>query len=88
MIHIFTDASSLAYRTVAYCRTISNFGIEVSFIIAKSRLTPLKKNFLSISKLGLQAALIASRLKVKILDQRELKNIKKTFIFGLIQKLF
>ena len=55
-VHIFTDVSSLGYGTVDYYGTISNFDIKVSFIIAKSRLSPLKKKSFTIPKLELQAA--------------------------------
>ena len=77
-LHIFADASNLAYGTVAYYRIIPNFDIKVSFIITKSRLAPLKKKSITIPKLELQAALIASGLKVKMLDKTEL-NIKKNW---------
>ena len=54
--------------------------ILVSFIIAKSRFVPLKEKLHTISKLELQIALIASRLKVKILDETEL-NIKNIYFW-------
>ena len=79
-LHIFADASSLTYGKVTCYRIISNFDIKVSFIIAKSRLAPLKEKSLAIPKLELQAALIASRLKVKILDEKEL-NIKGIYLW-------
>ena len=53
---IFNDVSSLGDGTVDYYRTVSNFDIKVSFIIAKSRLTPLKEKSFTTPKLELQAA--------------------------------
>ena len=40
-IHIFADASTLAYGAVSYYRIISYYVIMVSFIIGKSKLVPL-----------------------------------------------
>ena len=54
--------------------------IKVSFIIAKSRLALLKGKSLTIPKPELQAPLIASRLKVKILGETEL-NIKNIYFW-------
>ena len=48
----------------------TNLDIKVSFIIAKSRLALLKEKSLTIPKPELQAPLIASRLKVKILGEK------------------
>lgn len=79
-LYIFTGASSLAYVTGAYYRVISNFGIKVLFIIAKSYLAPLKENSLIIPKLELQLVIIASRVKVKILDETKL-NIKSIYFW-------
>ena len=72
--------SSLTYGAVAYYRIISSFDIKVSFITVKSCLAPLKENSLTIPKLEPQAALIASRLEVKILDETEL-NIKNIYFW-------
>ena len=39
------------------------------FILAKSRLVPLKERFLAIPKLELQAAVIAARIKETVLNE-------------------
>ena len=55
-LHVFADASPLAYGTVAFlCREQ-----DVSFIMAKARVAPLKQ--LTLPKLELMAALTAARL--------------------------
>ncbi|GIY56295.1 reverse transcriptase [Caerostris darwini] len=60
-VHIFSDASIVAYGAVAYFRYV-NFRGEVgtSFVMSKSRISPLKK--LSLPRLELMGALIAARL--------------------------
>ena len=66
-LHIFADASEKAYGAVAYLKILSKSITSVSFVIAKSRLAPLK-NILTIPKLELQAAVTAVRLKESILQ--------------------
>ena len=68
-LHIFTDSLQLAYRTCACFRIIQGNDIKISFIIGKSRLAPLNSKVLTIPKLGLQVAVIASRMKCKIVDE-------------------
>jgi len=55
-LHVFADASPLAYGTVAFlCREQ-----DVSFVMAKARVAPLKQ--LTLPKLELMAVLMAARL--------------------------
>ena len=56
MLHSFADASLKAYGAVVFLTQ----GNEVSFIIAKSRVAPLKQ--LTLPRLELMAALVATRL--------------------------
>ena len=63
------DASSLAYIATAYFRSVSNNNVATMFILAKSRLTPLKERLLTIPKLELQAAVIAARIKQTVLHE-------------------
>ena len=57
-LHYFADASSEAYGTASYIRSIKSEGIvSVSFIFGKSRLAPIKP--VTIPKLELMAAVIA-----------------------------
>ena len=71
-LYIFTDSSQLAYGTCAYFRIIQGNDIQISFIIGKSRLAPLNSKVLSIPKLELQVAVIASRMKCKIVDESQI----------------
>ena len=58
---VFADASRGAFGTCAYLRSESSSGdVNVKFIAAKSRVAPLKE--LTIPRLELQAAVLASRL--------------------------
>ena len=66
-LHVFCDASEIAYGAVAYFRTISCGSVNVSFIMSKTRLARIKT--LTIPRLELQDAVIAVRLKSKILEE-------------------
>ena len=55
-LHTFADASLKAYGAVVYLQQ----GSQVSFVIAKTRVAPLNK--LTLPKLELMAALVATRL--------------------------
>ena len=79
-IHIFADASSLAYGAAAYFRILSSPNIKVFFIMGKSCLAPLNEKSLTIPKLELQAAVTASRLKVKMLEEIDL-NIHRIYFW-------
>ena len=63
------DESSLAYRAKAYFRSVSENNVATMFILAKSRLAPLKESLLTIPKLELQAAVIAARIKETMLHE-------------------
>ena len=78
-LHIFADSSNLAYGAVAYFRVQHENNFTASFIIGKSRLAPLSKNALTIPKLELQAAVIATRLKVKIIKENKFDTSKIYF---------
>ena len=79
-LHIFCDASSIAYGAVAYFRAIENETnrIKTAFIFGKSRIAPLKEKSLTIPKLELQATVTAIRLKNTILEDTnfEVKKVQ------------
>ena len=64
-LNIFCDASSEAYGAVAYVNYFSECPKKhiSSFLLSKSRLTPIKEKSLTIPRLELQAAVLAIRLK-------------------------
>lgn len=64
-LHIFADASEMAFAAVAYWRIKrDDGGYDVSFITGKTRCAPVK--LLSIPRLELQAAVLATRLRTNI----------------------
>ena len=72
-LHVFADASERAFGAVSYLKVKTDSTISVSFIIAKSRLAPIK-GALTIPKLELQAAVIATRLKETILQRLQIPD--------------
>lgn len=63
-LHVFADASEAAFAAVAYWRVSNVEGYDVSFIAGKTKCAPLK--LLSIPRLELQAAVLATRLLCNI----------------------
>ena len=59
-MHCFCDASCDGYGAVCYFRILKNNIYKCSFIIGKSRVTPVKR--LSTPRLELCAAVVAVRL--------------------------
>ena len=68
-LNIFAGSSSKAYSCAAYFTVVENTKAKVSFVTGKSRLARLKEKCLSISKLELQAAVTANRIKKKLLEE-------------------
>ena len=66
-LHVFSDASLEAMCIVAYFRAETENGIEVSFVLEKCRIAPIKH--LSIPRLELQAALYSVRLRRLIIQE-------------------
>ena len=64
---------------VAYFCAVIDGHVDVSFVINKTRLAPIKT--LTIPRLELQGAVVASRLKSKISEEIDLRSMKH--IFGL-----
>ncbi|XP_063375837.1 uncharacterized protein LOC134663402 [Cydia fagiglandana] len=78
-LHIFADASELAFATVAYWRLLYTDGtVKLALITSKTRVSPLKPT--SIPRLELQGALIASRLAVTIKEFHKKKPLR-TFLW-------
>lgn len=66
-IHIFVDASEMAYATAAYWRVVTpDNQVHVTLIMAKARVAPLKLT--SIPRLELQAAVMGTRVATTLID--------------------
>lgn len=81
-LHVFVDASSVAYVAVAYLRIKWNEQVHVSFVMAKSRCAPTKG--LTIPRLELQAAILGCRLKTLINESHDF--IINRFVFWCASK--
>ena len=71
-IIVFGDASNNAYGAIAYLRIYKEGSYYTSFVCAKSRVAPVKK--LTLPRLELMAALIASRLATFVKDSLRLSQ--------------
>ena len=69
-LHIFCDASLEAMCIVAYFRAETDAGNEVSFVLGKCRVAPIKQ--LSIPRLQLQAALYSVGLRKLVVGEHDL----------------
>lgn len=74
-LHVFADASTRAYGAVAYL-TSDN---DVTFVMAKNRVAPLKN--LTLPKLELMATVIASRVARFVIDSLHLQDTH-TYFWG------
>lgn len=76
-MHVFCDASEKAFAAVVYLRMNTEDDVELSFVMAKTRVAPLKP--LSIPRMELQAALLGSRLYTTVVKELEYKIPNVTF---------
>ena len=72
-LHVFCDASTIAYGAVAYlkCISIDKNKPVWSFVMSNFRLASMNLATLTVPRLELQAAVLDVRLKSAILDQLE-----------------
>lgn len=68
-IHVFNDASQLAYATAIFARIQTNDQVHVQLIQAKARITPIQK--FTTTRLELMGCLIGVRLAKPILSSFE-----------------
>ncbi|KFD60589.1 hypothetical protein M514_27222 [Trichuris suis] len=77
-LHIFCDASRAAYGAVAYFRSDDVRGNpHVSFLMARAKVAPLRH--LTIPRLELQGAMLATRIASVIVRELRLKSDSVTF---------
>ena len=71
-MHVFPYDFSVAYRTAAYIKVVYRNSTSCGLSIPKSKLAPMKNKLVTILRLEVQAALMASRIKVTVLDQMDI----------------
>ncbi|XP_032791625.2 uncharacterized protein LOC116928633 [Daphnia magna] len=76
-IHVFSDASASAFGAIAYMWTTNGNESDVSFLMAKARIAPIKK--VTIPRLELQAAVLAIRLATTLKSELRIKVDYKIF---------
>lgn len=77
-LHHFSDASSQAYGSCTYLRSVTKEGrINVSLIYAKSRVAPIKN--LSVPRLELQGAVLSARADVMLREQLQIELLESSF---------
>lgn len=79
-LHVFADASEIAFAAVAFWRIQFADKVELSFIAGKARCAPVQ--LLSIPRLELQAAVLATRLLVEICESHPDLLINKTVLWS------
>ncbi|XP_036345864.1 uncharacterized protein LOC118755091 [Rhagoletis pomonella] len=76
-IHTFVDASQVAFAAVVYVRVLHINGVDVRFIMGKTRTAPAE--LMSIPRLELQAAVLGTRLYKLIEDSHEVNIGRAVF---------
>ena len=77
-LHLFSDASNKGYGQCSYLRlTYDQYKIHCSFVIGKSRVTPLKT--VTIPRLELSAAVISVRVSTQLGKELRLENVEEIF---------
>ena len=77
-LHHFSDASEVGYGAVTYLKSVNNEGnIHCSFILGKSRLTPIKP--VTIPKLELTAATVAMKLDKMVRRELDIPSDRSYF---------
>lgn len=70
-LHVFMDASQVAFAAAAYLRVVHEHGIDVIFVFGKTRGAPQK--MMSIPRLELQAGVLGIRICKTVLQNHDLK---------------
>ncbi|XP_058826961.1 uncharacterized protein LOC131686947 [Topomyia yanbarensis] len=78
-LHVFVDASEVAYSAAAYFRVVNPHGIgECALVAAKAKVAPLKP--LSVPRMELQAAVLGSRL-MKFVEEAHSLTIARRYLW-------
>lgn len=70
-LHVFCDASEAAYSAAVYWRAATEDKVNVSLVMAKARVAPLK--VVSIPRLELQAAVMGCRIAAAVVQEHKVK---------------
>ncbi|XP_062700111.1 uncharacterized protein LOC134284819 [Aedes albopictus] len=76
-LHVFVDASTVAYACVAYFAVFGPKGMEVTLISAKGKVAPIK--VLSVPRLELNAAVLGTRLAESVINSHSYQVDRKFF---------
>lgn len=76
-LHVFVDASTVAYACVAYFTACGPDGMEVALVAAKGKVAPIK--VLSVPRLELNAAVLGTRLAESVISSHTFQVDRKTF---------
>ncbi|XP_073836062.1 uncharacterized protein isoform X2 [Musca autumnalis] len=76
-LHTFVDAGEDAYAAVCYLRVAYQGGCDVTIVIGKSKVAPIKP--MSIPRLELQAAIAGVRLANKVINIKRINFTSKYF---------
>ena len=71
-LHLLSDSLSIAYGAVAYLRIVTADNLYYSLVMSKSRLAPIRNKIMTIPRLQLKAAVLATRLKTTIVEEPKL----------------
>ncbi|XP_036319769.1 uncharacterized protein LOC118734157 [Rhagoletis pomonella] len=78
-LHIFVDASQVAFAAVGYFRVVHNGVVDVTFVMAKTRTAP--NRLMSIPRLELQAAVLGTRLSKMLVSYHDF-NISRILFWS------
>ncbi|XP_063632929.1 uncharacterized protein LOC134804004 [Cydia splendana] len=76
-LHVFSDASKVSYATAIFLRSNYEGEVTVQLVQARSRVSPIRE--VSIPRLELMAALIATRLYLQVKEALDLPNCRVFF---------
>ena len=80
---MFSDTSEFAYRAAAYLKVTSDADVQVSLVMGKSRVAPIKT--VSIPRLELTAALVDAKLARFIQEDSDFHL--KVFVAHRVQQI-